>query len=177
MENKPKKVWYKKWWVIILVIVGVLIALAIMFPPPEETNTDKETKKETKTEKTKTEESKATVKKESPAKPTQEKKKTWNEVLMDIVEADTNYGETKTKEFKITSDKWRIKWYKRELASLSIKVFTTDVELYGEGFIADLGKPKEGILNFTGSGTYFVLLVQSTNPDAGVSEIRVEEFK
>ncbi len=55
METKPKKPWYKKWWVIVLIIVGILIVIGIIFSAPEETDTgkEKETKQATKTAETK----------------------------------------------------------------------------------------------------------------------------
>lgn len=111
--------------------------------------------------------------------PTQQTK-TWHKVLFDIGEWNKNDGETTTKEFQITSDKWRIKWAKRELTMMSVEVFDSNGKPYGslpdEPFTFDFGET-EGILDFTGIGTYSVHFIGGTNKSAGEWDITVEELK
>lgn len=105
-----------------------------------------------------------------------ESKENWQEILFDIGQWNKNNGGTTTQEFTITSDKWRVKWGKRNTTQLLIEVFTSNDELYEDPFTAEL-KEKEGILNFEGRGTYYIRMVGGTNPSASVWDIRVEQLK
>ena len=108
------------------------------------------------------------------------KEETWHEVLFDIGEWNKNNGETTTQKFQITSDKWRIKWAKRATTMMSIEVFDSNDKSYGslpnQPFTFDFDKT-EGVLDFEGSGTYYVRFIGGTNESAGVWEIRVEELE
>ena len=176
----------------ILIAIGIIFAIAIIlglaFGKTEESDKDQNppAQQESKSQTT-----------EPEVKQPEKQEETWKEVHYDIAEWDKNDGETKTPKFPIKGDKWRIKWAKRQTTELSIEVYTADdkcvaavkgtprpvVDEYPDGTRKEWCEPfhaerseSEGIIDFKGSGTYYVLMQMGTNQSAGSSEIRVEEL-